>query len=113
MPFRTKDPLQLPAPPSPMTPIILMSYLETIVDRHEVETSPIMIGGSPLVNATVVDGHILLRTWVDELNENPPCRDHHPVQHRDAKPPWCETCLLTADWKNPHPPRDNAPNPAA
>lgn len=22
----------------------------------------------------------------------PACRDHHEVQHRDGKPPWCEAC---------------------
>lgn len=97
-----REPLRLPKPPTPMTPMILMSYLESIVDQYEVEGEPILINGKPLVNATVVDGQIVLRTWCDELNQNPPCPDHNPVQHRDGKPPWCPVCRLTANWKNPH-----------
>ena len=97
-----REPLILPIPPAPMTPIILMSYLESIVDEHEVEGEPILINGKPLVNATVVDGKIVLRTWCDELNVNPPCPDHNPTQHRDGKPPWCPVCRLTATWDNPH-----------
>lgn len=26
---------------------------------------------------------------------------HQPVQHRDGKPPWCNTCGLTAEGKEP------------
>lgn len=98
----SKEPLNLPTPPAPMTPIILMSYLESIVDRYEVEGEPIFINGKPLVNATVVDGNVVFRTWCEELNLNPPCPDHKPVQHRDGKPPWCPVCRLTATWDNPH-----------
>lgn len=29
------------------------------------------------------------------------CPDHKPVQHRDAKPPWCDECGLTADYQIP------------
>lgn len=97
-----KEPLILPIPPAPMTPIILMSYLEAIVDEHEVESVPILLNGKPLVNATVVDGKVVLRTWCEELNLNPPCPSHNPVQHRDGKPPWCKVCRLTATWDNPH-----------
>lgn len=97
-----REPLRLPDPPTPMTPIVLMSYLESIVDQYEVEGEPILISGKPLVNATVVDGQVALRTWCDELNHNPPCPDHNPVQHRDGKPPWCPVCKLTSNWKNPH-----------
>ena len=25
----------------------------------------------------------------------PDCPEHHPVQHRDAKPPWCNACGMT------------------
>lgn len=25
-------------------------------------------------------------------NEPPPCPQHREVQHRDAKPPWCNRC---------------------
>lgn len=100
-----REPLILPIPPAPMTPIILMSYLESIVDRYEVESVPILLNGKPLVNAAVVDGKVVLRTWCDELNVNPPCPDHNPTQHRDGKPPWCKVCRLTANWENPHPPR--------
>ncbi|OOB90301.1 hypothetical protein [Rathayibacter sp. VKM Ac-2630] len=28
--------------------------------------------------------------------------DHRPVQHRDAKPPWCPVCKLTAEFRVPH-----------
>ena len=97
-----REPLRLPDPPTPMTPIVLMSYLESIVDQYEVEGEPILISGKPLVNATVVEGQVVLRTWCDELNHNPPCPDHNPVQHRDGKPPWCPVCKLTSNWKNPH-----------
>lgn len=100
--YSSRDPLILPEPPSPMTPIILMSYLESIVDSYEVEGEPILINGKPLVNATVVNGQIVLRTWCEELNQNPPCPDHIPIQHRDGKPPWCSVCGLTKDWGNPH-----------
>ncbi|SDQ05126.1 hypothetical protein SAMN04488565_0048 [Leucobacter chromiiresistens] len=34
---------------------------------------------------------------IDELTDPPPCPEHRPVQHRDAKPPWCNTCKRTAD----------------
>lgn len=27
--------------------------------------------------------------------------DHKPVQHRDGKPPWCKTCGLDADFRDP------------
>ena len=98
-------PLVLPTPPAPMTPVLLMAYLESIVEYHEVEDKAVMINGNPVVNATVVDGHIVLRTWCDELNLNPPCPDHIPVQHRDGKPPWCPVCRLTKLWKDPHTPK--------
>ena len=29
------------------------------------------------------------------------CLDHRPVQHRDARPPWCKACGLTADGREP------------
>lgn len=29
------------------------------------------------------------------------CDDHRPVQHRDARPPWCNQCGLTADGLKP------------
>lgn len=96
------EPLNLPIPPAPMTATVLMSYLEDIVDRYEVENEPIIVNGHEVVNATVVDDKIVLRTWVDELNSNPPCPSHNPVQHRDGKPPWCDVCKLTSDWQNPH-----------
>lgn len=28
-------------------------------------------------------------------NEPPPCSDHKEVQHRDARPPWCNSCGWT------------------
>lgn len=31
----------------------------------------------------------------------PVCRQHHPRQHRDGKPPWCASCGLTKDYKIP------------
>lgn len=27
--------------------------------------------------------------------------DHKPVQHRDGKPPWCRTCGLDENFKDP------------
>lgn len=85
-----------------MTPSILMAYLETMVDTYPVEDQPITIGGEEIVNAKVVDGRVVLQTYKDLLDENPPCKHHNPVQHRDGKPPWCYLCRLTTDWKNPH-----------
>lgn len=29
------------------------------------------------------------------------CEDHRPVQHRDARPPWCKSCGLTSDGQVP------------
>lgn len=29
------------------------------------------------------------------------CTDHKPRQHRDAKPPWCDKCGLTANMEMP------------
>lgn len=29
------------------------------------------------------------------------CRNHVPVQHRDAKPAWCKACGLTWDFRTP------------
>ena len=29
------------------------------------------------------------------------CPGHRPVQHRDARPPWCNKCGLTAGGANP------------
>ena len=29
------------------------------------------------------------------------CSNHNPVQHRDARPPWCKMCGLTADGSVP------------
>lgn len=94
--------MDLPKPPRPMTASILMSYLEDMADTYPIEDNAVLINGSPIVNATVVDGHVIVRTWEDELNANPPCPDHRPIQHRDAKPPWCPECGLTARWENPH-----------
>lgn len=103
MPSQTsREPLRLPSPPSAMTPEILMLYLESLADQYEIEDQPILIQGRPVVNAVVVDGNVVLRTWCDELNANPPCPDHNPVQHRDGKPPWCPVCRLTQHWENPH-----------
>lgn len=39
---------------------------------------------------------------VKHVEDTPaPSHNHIPVQHRDAKPPWCEECGLTADFKEP------------
>ncbi|QPL14709.1 hypothetical protein SEA_SCHWARTZ33_64 [Gordonia phage Schwartz33] len=94
--------LRLPNPPTPMTPEILTSYLENMADHYPIEGQPVMINGEPVVNAKVVNGCVVLQTYTDMLNENPPCKHHRPVQHRDRKPPWCYLCRLTADWKDPH-----------
>lgn len=94
--------LQIPNPPKPMTASTLMSYLESMADLFEIENEPIMINGSELTNTKVVDNRVVLMTYKDMLNENPPCKNHIPVQHRDGKSPWCKTCGLTSDWENPH-----------
>ncbi|QFP95637.1 hypothetical protein SEA_ODESZA_62 [Gordonia Phage Odesza] len=94
--------MRLPNPPVPMTSSILMAYLETMADSHNIEYEPVMINGEEVVNAKVVDGRVVLQTYKDMLDENPPCKHHNPVQHRDGKPPWCYLCRLTTDWKNPH-----------
>lgn len=94
--------MRLPNPPVPMTPSVLMAYLETMADSHNIEYEPVMINGEEVVNAKVVDGRVVLQTYKDMLDENPPCKHHNPVQHRDGKPPWCYLCRLTTDWKNPH-----------
>lgn len=94
--------MRIPNPPVSMTASILMSYLETMADSHQIEDQPIMINGEPVVNAKVVNGRVVLQTYKDMLDENPPCKNHRPVKHRDRKPAWCYLCRLTADWKNPH-----------
>ena len=97
-----KDPLKIPKPPKPMTASILMAYLQKMADWAPIEDHSVMIGNKEVVNATIVDGKIILMTYLDYLNVHPPCKKHNPVRHRDAKPPWCEACKLTIDWKNPH-----------
>jgi hypothetical protein len=37
---------------------------------------------------------------MDEMLQ-PPDHDHKPVQHRDALPPWCGECGLTAGYRDP------------
>lgn len=32
---------------------------------------------------------------------DPRCADHKPVQHRDARPSWCNSCGLTASFEKP------------
>lgn len=44
--------------------------------------------------------------WVSQVEsaipkDAPVCLAHNPVQHRDAKPPWCNSCGLTAGWQVP------------
>lgn len=36
-----------------------------------------------------------------EESGDPRCADHKPVQHRDARPPWCNSCGLTASFEKP------------
>lgn len=31
----------------------------------------------------------------------PDCPNHHAVQHRDGKEPWCDECHLTGDGRDP------------
>lgn len=38
---------------------------------------------------------------VEVAVEDVACEDHEPIQHRDAKPPWCKTCGLTATFEKP------------
>lgn len=97
-----REPLVLPTPPTPMTATLLMAYLQDFADHTPIECEPVMINGEPIVQASVVDGRVVLRTWLGELNANPPCPSHIPAQHRDGKPPWCPVCRLTANWSNPH-----------
>lgn len=89
-------------PPKPMTASVLMSHLEMLADNYEIEDQPVYINGEPMVNATVIDGRVVVQTAVGHFNQNPPCDDHRPTQHRDMKPPWCPNCGLTRAWTNPH-----------
>lgn len=94
---------EIPKPPRPMTVENLISYLESMSEFYApVKDQPVMLGGSLLVQATITNGRVVLMTHKDMLNENPPCRKHTPVQHRDGKPPWCHKCRLTADYEDPH-----------
>ena len=50
----------------------------------------------------VLTGQVPVGSWKDEApafpetDEDealfPPCENHREVQHRDAKPPWCDSC---------------------
>ncbi|QFP94943.1 hypothetical protein SEA_OHMYWARD_61 [Gordonia phage OhMyWard] len=98
--------MRIPSPPTPMTPAVLQSYLQAMRNKEYIdvglkEEMPVIVNGEPVVNAKVVNGKVVLQTYKDMLNENPPCKHHRPVQHRDGKPPWCYLCRLTADWENP------------
>ena len=79
-----------------------MSHLEMLADNYEIEDQPVYINGEPMVNATVIDGRVVVQTAVGHFNQHPPCDDHVTVQHRDGKPPWCRKCGLTSTWQNPH-----------
>lgn len=37
----------------------------------------------------------------DEEQALLPDHEHHPVQHRDGKEPWCKTCGLNAEFNQP------------
>lgn len=54
-------------PPKPMTASILMSYLQFAADDYMVEDQPVMIGDKAVVNATVVNGRVVLQTFEDML----------------------------------------------
>lgn len=43
------------------------------------------------------------RAWERSRRRAPAigCEDHRPVQHRDARPPWCNQCGLTAGGAKP------------
>lgn len=94
------QPLRLPKPPHPMTAAILSAYLAD-VEEWGATDQPVRIGTEVVCNAKVVDGQVILQTYVDLLNDNPPCPTHRPVQHRDGKRPWCDICGLTDRWTEP------------
>lgn len=75
--------------------------------KGERDTDSTMLLGAAarLSTGQPVGGQWTTRTVVRVLREvahiidngqAPPCADHNPVQHRDARPPWCNTCGLTA-----------------
>lgn len=58
--------------------------------------------------ATVTIEHASAFHFVKEMDVNSfsyvtetPCNEHKPQQHRDAKPPWCDKCGLTANMEMP------------
>ena len=50
------------------------------------------------LNANIADALVQAADELRGMNSTPPtCTAHNPVQHRDGKPPWCNTCGLTAN----------------
>lgn len=84
-----------------MTASELMAHLEVLADRNDIEDRPVMLDGELLINATIVDGCVVLQTRSGYFNAIKPCKDHNPRQHRDGKVPWCNECGLTENWYPP------------
>ena len=91
---------QPPKPLKPMTVALFAAYLRTHSDSYAYGRE-IVINGEPIVNVKIVDGQVTLQTTVDYLNDHPPCKDHIPIQHRDGKRPWCNSCGLDERWSKP------------
>lgn len=72
------------------TPFVKIVVTAQVGDSEPIEIAtadaPITVDANG--NATITLG----KTISDALTEPTPCHNHKPVQHRDFKPPWCETC---------------------
>lgn len=72
--------------------------LADLTDLREVADSlPVSENAHPIATAA------RLLAWERSRRRAPviDCEDHRPVQHRDARPPWCNKCGLTAGGLKP------------
>lgn len=51
--------------PTPMTTSILQAYLETMSKSYHILDAPVMINGEEIVNATIIDGRVVLTTGLE------------------------------------------------
>ena len=69
--------------------------ITTTTDPHDLGT----------VNLTLLADHVIIDddfgTPVGPASSDIDCRKHQPRQHRDGKPPWCNTCGLTSEGFEP------------
>lgn len=68
-------------------------------DGHRVEQDhngdPVCACGFKPAAASQISALSLIRAHVADAKAE--CADHRLVQHRDNKPPWCNTCRRTAN----------------